>query len=237
MYKGSIELGRINKTMKLKFNLILDSNDDNFMNKLIRKFSLNGNDYLKLNPHPYATMDISSSSDKGEEWSSNKSVNLNRKSIFFMIDAITDMINNFTISNLFYYDTNKKLTLRKEVASTVTRNIPCGTGKVCRFQHCVVPDEDNPNMDYEGVVFMINHPENYCYLTIDELKFLRFELNKIDLTTLSILLIQTSILLRQQESEAIEIKGTPIQETIEVEKIEPVRFVPVTKPNEIPDLE
>ena len=47
MYKASMELGRINKVIKLKFDLIIQSDDEkkNYQ-KLINNFNFNGNNYL-----------------------------------------------------------------------------------------------------------------------------------------------------------------------------------------------
>ena len=181
MYKGSLELGKINKGMKLRFNLVLKPENESYINQVIRKFRLNGNDYLKLSPHPYLTIDISNTYDKNEEWSSNRIVNLNQKGLFNMICGIDEMLLKFQIPNLFYYENQKKLKVNLELAKRNGKNIMCGTGKMCRLQHCVVHDEENNELDYEGIVFMINHPDNFCYLTIDELRFLRFQLGKIDL--------------------------------------------------------
>ena len=236
MYKGSLELGKINKGMKLRFNLILKPEDTNFINQLIKKFRLNGNDYLKLSPHPYLTIDISNMYDKNEEWSNNRTVNLNQRGLFNMICGIDEMIKKFQIPNLYYYDNQKKLCVNIEVAKENAKNIICGAGKICRFQHCVVHDEESQEIDYEGVVFMINHPDNFCYLTIDELKFLCYQLSKIDLYQMSLSFITTALLLNKMGSEELTTRKEPILEKPEEELVESIRFVPIEDPGEIPNL-
>jgi hypothetical protein len=62
MYKASIEIGKINKMMKLKFGLIVKP-DDTVKYKdanVVSKFNYGGNDYLRINPSPYIIIDISS---------------------------------------------------------------------------------------------------------------------------------------------------------------------------------
>ena len=54
MYKASIELARINKSLKLKFGLIIESESEkkNYQ-KIVSKFNYAGNDYLRINPKPF----------------------------------------------------------------------------------------------------------------------------------------------------------------------------------------
>ena len=64
MYKASLELGKINKYLKMKFSIVIKS--ENFM-PLINKFNIAGNDYLKVSPIPIVTLEIKSNVDKHEE--------------------------------------------------------------------------------------------------------------------------------------------------------------------------
>ena len=78
MYRATIEITKINSMMKIKFGIIISSDEDkkylgNQSNKLISKFNYNGNDYLRINPHPFIVIDISSMS-KNEGWNANMSV-------------------------------------------------------------------------------------------------------------------------------------------------------------------
>ena len=65
MYKATIDLLNINKSFKVKFSVIITNDIDpktKFATKVVNKFKFNGNDYLKISPHPYLTIDISGGS-------------------------------------------------------------------------------------------------------------------------------------------------------------------------------
>ena len=53
-----MDLGNVNKCMKVKFSLILKSDNELPMNKLVSKFKMQGNEYIKFNPHPFVTIEI-----------------------------------------------------------------------------------------------------------------------------------------------------------------------------------
>ena len=87
MYKCNMELARINRYMKLKFNLVLIDDKEGVggnknATKVIDVFKLKGNDYLRLNPKPYITIDISGGSDKSDGYNANTLVNLTSVSLF-----------------------------------------------------------------------------------------------------------------------------------------------------------
>ena len=61
MNKASIEIARINKTLKVNFGLILQSETEiknPSFGKLINKFNYLGNSFLKVTPRPLDTIDI-----------------------------------------------------------------------------------------------------------------------------------------------------------------------------------
>jgi hypothetical protein len=111
MYKATIEIGRVNKMMKIKFGLVIKSDEETKFkaNKLVSKFSYSGNDYLRINPNPYIILDITSFMDKGEGWSSNRTVTLNRYYLFRFLQGLKRLINDFhNCKNLFYYRKDNK---------------------------------------------------------------------------------------------------------------------------------
>ena len=62
MFKASIEIAKINKAFKVKFAIIIQSENDvkqSHQNLLVNKFSYMGNEYLRVNPRPFITLDIS----------------------------------------------------------------------------------------------------------------------------------------------------------------------------------
>ena len=82
---------------------------------------------------------------------------------------------------------------------------------------------------FEGVVLMINSPDNYCYLTFEELEYLCDTLERLDFDTLALQLINL-ISNYDNKIEEETIKPTnriETQETEEVETTIPIQPLPV----------
>jgi hypothetical protein len=200
MYKGSIELARINKYMKLKFNLIIQGdpitipNQKGYQSKVISQFTYMGSDYLKINPTPYVTVDISESNDKNDGWNSNTQFNLNKACLFLFMEKVKSMIERFQIQELFYNQENH-LHVNKTLASTNYEILQTGS-KVIKMIHAVVYDPEDKENEYEGICLMINGIDNYCTLTITELRYLYYELGKINMHELSMEIVNTYLILQ-----------------------------------------
>ena len=66
MQKATIELFKVHKSFTVKFSLVTkDDNTDSFK-KLVNKFNYGGNEYIKITPHPFVTIDITTKADKKE---------------------------------------------------------------------------------------------------------------------------------------------------------------------------
>ena len=125
MYKATIEIGRVNKMMKIKFGLIIKSDDVGKFKAthVVSKFNYIGNEYLRLNPNPYIILDISSYMNKGEGWSTNQTVTLNRYYLFRFLQGLRKLITDFkNCKNLFYYQ-NNELKVDNSVANYITISI------------------------------------------------------------------------------------------------------------------
>lgn len=239
MYKASIEIGRVNKMMKIKFGLIIRSDEETKFKstKLVSKFNYGGNDYLRINPNPYIILDISSYMNKGETWSSNQSVTLNRYYLFRFLQGLRKLINDFqNCKNLFYYQ-NKELIVNNSVADMITISIPTAGSKTIMMKPCVVPDEEsNTNNVYEGCIFYINNMENFAYLTYTEMEYLYYELSKIDMSSLSLHLITIVKEFENQKSETLT-SPTSSQGEIDSEiEISTPSAVTIIKKNQIPQI-
>ena len=185
MYKVNLELGKVNKYMKLKFGIVVKSEQQHM--QLMNKFSISGNTYFKVNPYPTVTIEISSNVDKNEAWNTNRSITLNKMSRFQFVKRLKTIISSFTeIKNLFYYQ-NGRLCIDKRIAGSI-RDMVKVSQKTCLFMPSVIEDEETKDQ-FEGVVFMINSPENYCYLTFEELEYLCDTLDRLDFDTLTLQLI------------------------------------------------
>lgn len=233
MYKVILEYARINRSMKLKFNLILKDNNPKFNMKLIDKFNFNGVDYLKFSPHPYLTLDISSPLNRGESWSSNNMVTLNQQGLFLARRHIRKAVESLKTEDLFLY-VNDRLVVNQDIANTVTTKFISGNKHVL-LRPVVVYDDDNPLIEYEGICLMINSVDNFCNLTIDEAEFLYYTLDKINLIDLAMNVINTSMMLKSKEVK--KVKTERIIEEVKQENIEvKANFNPKKEDNTIPEI-
>lgn len=238
MYRATIEITKINSMMKIKFGIIISSDEDkkylgNQSNKLISKFNYNGNDYLRINPHPFIVIDISSMS-KNEGWNANMSVSLNRMGQYKFVQSLKKLIRDFSnYKNLFYYE-NDKLVVNQSVVNEVSMNISINS-KMIRLQPCVVPDEENQELVYEGAIFFINNMQNYAYLTYDELNYLLWEIERIDMTVLSLEIIDIVKLYYDEKSDKVVVPPSA-ERPIEIEKITPGRITFVRPDERIPKI-
>ena len=75
LYRLSLFLGYPCRYLKLQFSVVFR----NDMGKEASStFNVGGNDYLRVAPHPYITMDFVSDVDRNEIWSRNKQFRLDR---------------------------------------------------------------------------------------------------------------------------------------------------------------
>ena len=228
MKKITVDIGKISKGMRLKYSLILDPNTEQTKNpylNMINRYSIGGNEFIKINPHPFLTIDISESFGKKEEWSNNKSVNLNLISEMKLESQLKKVISTLEIPNLFYYH-NRKLVVNRDVAKTVKLEPFVIGNKTCLFDYIVISDDKNN--EYEGVVFMINSADNFCTLTVDEITYLYYTLLSLNLYNLTFsVLTYYSNLEEKEKIDVVELNPEIIQEKKE----------PVPQLNRVPEYE
>ena len=233
MFKTTMDLGNVNKYLKLKFSLVIQS--ENFM-PLLNKFNIGGNDYLKISPIPLITIEIKNNTERKEDWNPNRSICLSKVSKFIFCNRLKEIIEDFKKEKeLFFYEgdslrVNKNLSMKLREKGMVR----VGT-KVCVFQPVVVEDEESKEQ-FEGVVFMINSAENYCFLTFEEMEYLASYLNRLDIDSLSLQCINTTMLCRKMDTKKIE--RQPRTETEVKEEIDPQQpsRMPLREKHVIPEI-
>ena len=209
MYKAIYEYQKIAKSMRLKLSLTLkyDKTSNNvFNNKLVDKFKIEGNDYLKLTPYPLLVIDISDKRSDSD-WSPNDSVSLNQYGIFIVKRALKKMLENMKTEDLFVY-MDESLVLNKSIAEDAIEKFVV-SNKHVMLSPVVVTDD---NEEYEGISFMINSYSNYALLTYEEAEFLYDILCNTNLGVLAIELMNISMNLKTQHTREIKIEKKPITE-------------------------
>lgn len=229
MYKITMDLFKVNKILKVKFGLIVEADVGTKVKtkmKIMNKFTYGDNEYLKLNPHPFLTIDISKGSDKNETYDQYYYANLNKIDLFKMIQSLQKLIFLYKeIKNLFYYDINKKLTVDPKIAKEIHEIFRVMSGnRTILIEPCVVPDYENPEKFYEGCVLCIQDYAYYVYLTYYEMQYLLYELKKVNMTQLSLDLLKISDMCQ----EKIEIPQKTIsQKSEEVNKNDSVGYTKI----------
>jgi hypothetical protein len=207
MYKASIDIGRINKMMKIKFELIIKSeSEEKYPHlKLISKFNYCGNDYFRINPNPFIVIDITSYMNKKDGYNTNNNVTLNRYYLFRFTQGLKKLIMDFKSNKDLFYYRDRELIVNSYIAENLKIVIPVSGSKTIMIQPCVVPDEESTTGKvYEGCIFYINSMENFAYLTYTEMEYLLYELVNIDMNVLSMQLISIVKEYENQEVEKIE---------------------------------
>lgn len=236
MQKVTVELFKVHKYFKVKFSLITkDDNPNGFNRKLIDKFNFKGNEYVKINPFPFITIDITNKMDKNEEWSSNQAFNMNRRELFMFLSKVKKLLKNFIQEKeLFYYNQNQELIVNSEISQKIKEVCVCGN-KTILLQPCVVfNDEDK--QQYEGIFLSINSIDYFSYLTYMELHFLYEELIKLDMSSLTMQVINTTLLTEQVEARKSEIKIPVITEKEEESIVDKKVIATIPEPDTIPDI-
>lgn len=187
MYKGSMELTRINKNIKLNFGIVLRG-DGNSNTKLMSTFDKDSNRYFKITPYPFLTVDISR---KDKQWSPNDSVVLSGMNKFLFQKALKTIHRKMIQSKDLFYYMNGELKVNKDLSKNCVTTVGL-KGKTCQFIPLVVVDEENEqDGPYEGIVMMINTQSNYATMTFEELEYFIDYLERLDMNTLTLTFINT----------------------------------------------
>ena len=234
MYKVSIELFKVHKSCKVKFGLVVRDDVPNNYSQMISKFSFGGNDYMNITPHPFVTIDIRSKMDKKDEWNTNMFFNMNRRELYIMVLRLTRLYNSFVNEKeLFFYDENNILKVHPEKADKHKEIVVCGN-KTIWIQACVVESEEDKQL-YEGVFMSINSVDFFTYLTYSELGYLIYELRHINMSALTMEVINTVYLTEEIEKKELKKKPAMIEQK-EEEIVDTKTRVRIEEPNTIPEI-
>lgn len=179
MYRAIIELFKIN-TLKVKFGVVLRQDVVSpavQMQPIISKFTVEGNDYVKIAPHPYVTLEIFE--DGGYNY--NSSITFNRYYLYLLIKMLKKCAMYFTNNKDLFFYMNNELMVNENVETFTALS---SSSKKIKLKPSVVTDSNGKA--YEGVILYINSLSSYTYLTYTELEYLISELSKIDMTQLSL---------------------------------------------------
>lgn len=145
------------------------------------------------------------------------------------------VLDGFQVKSLFY-NQDGHLYVNPNISNAMVQYIRL-PNKVVKVSYGVVKDEENQEIEYEGIVFMINTPDNYCLLTYDELEYLLYALSKIDLNIMALQAINLYLNQLIMKSKN-QLKPNTIFNFSEKKETIPEtpKYVKVEEPSEIPKI-
>lgn len=203
MRKASLEIARINRCIKLKAIMTLEN--DQLANPRFRnmpsfdRFNYNGVDYVTVRSIPLIILDIGGDST---EWSPYKNVALTGMTRFMLVQQSKKLLTEFVETKELFFYRNNDLVVDESMAVKLQITVRASS-KLIKIRPCVVEDINNAGTTYEGVILWINSVDNYAYLTIDELRYLIWELEKINLPEIATNLIQLDLLSQDDPKKVI----------------------------------
>lgn len=235
LYRLSLFLGYPCRYLKLQFSVVFR----NDMGKEASStFNVGGNDYLRVAPHPYITMDFVSDVDRNEIWSRNKQFRLDRFGKFQFVKRGKELLECFkTNENLFLYE-GEKLIVNKEISKKCRKFITTPFQTLMMFPTVVTDIESNK--EFEGVCMMINGVDNYSMLTYEEFEFLVDQLERFDMDATALNLIIYERMMRGAKFDKLGGAQFNQQSSFfpdkKPEDIEETSGAPLVKSNEIPNI-
>lgn len=241
-HKTTLELFKVHQSFKVSFTMYLDYIDKSEPNPKFRpmlsKFLYGGNEYLRITPHPFLVIDITSYMDKKEGYGNNTFFTLGRMEIFYFINGLEKLTRVFSDPNIPLYlkdDETDELKINPQLSEKYSVRLRAQGNKVISIIPSVV---EHDNIQYEGVCLYINSLDNFSYLTISELFYFLYELRKIDMNYLAMFCILTYHLLDDTCLDKIELpKLPPISEEVKKDEIvDNKKVIHREEHQELPDL-
>jgi len=194
MVKATIDLFRVHKSCKVSFGIILKNditgNNTAYGNQqVVSKFIIKTNEYLKISPHPFINIDISNYLDKREDkYNINLNFTLNRRDLYLFMNVLKD-INKIMDEKVseLYYYDDKE-------------DLQINKEKAEEYKRGL-------KCGNKGVILQ----------PTEDLKYLTYELSKLDLNLLSITILNSSELLKYMEANGLNFNIPPVAQTISTE--------------------
>ena len=240
MRRVILDLGWLNRMIHMKFTITMRTSTEK---SAVRKFELNGDQYLRVAPYPNFVIEIKEPIEKQQIWTSNRSVSFDKFSIYRFVKYGKYLVNQIKqTADLYYFDESGILRLNKQLAEKIRNPIRL-TFKTLLLVPSIVEDEGDHRL-FEGVCMMINDPSNYAMMTIDEFEFLLDYMDKLNLDLTGLQLVNTYLLTRDMdlEEEKEETQAPLLKKAIvpgpgvEEQKPVPTKWRIAPESNTIPDL-
>ena len=182
MDKITFELDRI-RTLRISFCLPIQSEaDTKYKYRLLQKTSWEGKDYLKVTPKPYVLLELVTKEQKRDKY--GNSILLTKPYFFSLLHRLQKFIRSYQIPEMFRYSERGELQVHNGLSEQHKLEL-LALNRVLKMKQCVVKDEENQTIEYEGCCLFINHPDTYTLLTYEELIYFYETLKQINFHILS----------------------------------------------------
>ena len=157
------------RNVSLKYNLAITEDNDPPRNSFdktyptISKFKYNGTEYTKITPRGYIVFAI----DGKNSYDNDAYVNLTYMSFYSLRRALKNVINKIYTTNDIFMFHKRTLVLNKDRAKEISENVQANDRSVMIYP-IVISDNDNAEIQYEGIGFSINSYSIVSTLSIDE---------------------------------------------------------------------
>lgn len=199
MYKISLELGRVGN-LKVTFGLIVKDSPEAVARMMYRKhsdlidrFNYGGSEFLRFTPNPFISMRIMRNDENNTEKDLKDSISMNRMMTFEFVKKSEKVIEAFKIPDIFYTE-NKITKINSEVAAQHVQTVisMIDKSKAIQIYHAVVDDSVTGN-PYEGVSMSFYSVDHTVQLTYMEFEYLVHLIKSLDMTLMSMVLINSYI--------------------------------------------
>lgn len=239
MIRISMELFKVTPSFKATFGLIVKNdiyNNNHTQKDVINKFSIDGNKYIQLSPYPFITFDLSDKIDKRDGMYLSNRFTVTRISLFNFINSVKKSINILenNKSDLYMYDDNDILQIDIDRANSSRVVFNTNNKNIIIQPTVVIRNTDTNEIRTLGVFLAVSKFDIFTLLSLSELKYLLYELEKVNFSELSM----TAILLfnSMEENDKKEYKVfnkepiNEISETVLNESIRPKDLNPPSIP-------
>lgn len=231
MFLVSSRVATINKFMRLGFHMFINEKQDFELKKraqgmyddvTISYFMSMGTQYFNLKTNPMLKVEIGiDTKDK---------IFLTQRNLYFFLLSLKEIRESIVTKDLFY-KRNGELYLNQDINRQLMKQIQTSSHSIL-IGFSILESPDNEEIKDEGIVIMIDEPSKYCLLSYEDLDFLIYTLENVNLPSMAMNAIQLRILafLAKMKPEAFT-----KQEPLEEEKTE-VPVIPKKSYPSIPNI-
>lgn len=210
---ATLEIFKVHSSFKIDFQVIIHNDISSKFQNPVNKFTIDGNTYLRVVPASYLIIDIQTKKEK-KNFNPYGTFSLTKKHVYILIIKLKKIMRKirdpklemfFLYEGVLTVDENKAKEAEETISvDSVTHNI--------KQLHIIPSVVEDSNERYEGVKVYINTIDNFTYLTFTEIDMVIDVLSKVDFSLLSLKLLNTYLLMKNEEAKELNLHRSPLIE-------------------------